>query len=118
MRVFPAAATGTFRVTEKPMELGGYWLPTGTNIAVPIYGLHMLPAHFPQPEKFLPQRWLSSAPPGAVLYQPPATGALPSAACFQSSVTASHCLKTSFPWQCLILCPSRQGFVVIELLSH
>jgi cytochrome P450 len=45
------------RVTSQPTELGGYFLPQGTEVFVSIYQTHQMPELYPQPEVFSPQRW-------------------------------------------------------------
>jgi cytochrome P450 len=45
------------RVTSQPTELGGYFLPSGTEVFVSIYQTHQMPELYPQPEVFRPQRW-------------------------------------------------------------
>ncbi|CAF1466073.1 unnamed protein product [Adineta steineri] len=46
------------RVASAPYELGGYQLPKGTVINVPVYSLHHDPNVWPDPEKFIPERFL------------------------------------------------------------
>nr|BFD86221.1 cytochrome P450 [Streptomyces sp. Xyl84] len=59
------------RVTTEETELGGCRLPRGATVLYSPYLLHHDPASFPDPERFLPDRWLPSAadavPPGAML---------------------------------------------------
>ncbi len=50
------------RVTSQDIELGGYFLPQGTEVFVSIYQTHQMPDLYPQPERFNPQRWESIAP--------------------------------------------------------
>jgi len=38
---------------------GGYQLPAGVNVGVSSYELHLDPTIFPEPEKFLPERWIN-----------------------------------------------------------
>ncbi|MCG6135812.1 MAG: cytochrome P450 [Nostoc sp. LLA-1] len=56
MRILPPVPWNA-RVTSQPTSLGGYDLPQGTEVFVSIYHTHHLPAVYPNPEKFDPQRW-------------------------------------------------------------
>ncbi len=38
--------------------LGGYKLPTGVRVAINIYGIHHSPLYYPDPESFIPERFL------------------------------------------------------------
>ncbi|CAL5222082.1 g4389 [Coccomyxa viridis] len=59
LRMFPVAATGLSRCTDEDCVLGGYHIPAGTEVQVPIYTIHMLT--FKAPESFLPERWANKA---------------------------------------------------------
>jgi cytochrome P450 len=61
MRVLPSVVYNTRNSTE-PFELGPYHLPSGTTVGFSNYITHHMPELYPQPEKFLPQRWLSTTP--------------------------------------------------------
>jgi cytochrome P450 len=50
------------RVTSQPTNLGGYELPAGTEVWVSIYHTHQMPEIYPEPERFLPQRWETIQP--------------------------------------------------------
>jgi cytochrome P450 len=56
LRVLPPVPWNA-RVTSQPTSLGGYELPTGTEVFVSIYHTHHMPEIFPNPEKFDPKRW-------------------------------------------------------------
>ena len=45
------------RVTSQPTVLGGYEIPTGTEIWASIYYTHRDSDIYPEPQKFNPQRW-------------------------------------------------------------
>ncbi|MGX1128861.1 cytochrome P450 [Streptomyces glaucescens] len=51
------------RVTTRDTELAGRRLPRGTTVLYSPYLLHHDPASFPEPERFLPERWLPGRPP-------------------------------------------------------
>lgn len=50
------------RHVAKPYQLGRYLLPVGTRVAPSIYLLGMRPDAYPEPERFLPERWLGVKP--------------------------------------------------------
>jgi cytochrome P450 len=57
LRLYPPAyAFG--REVETAFELGGYTLPAGSQIVVSPYGIHRNPRYFPDPDGFMPERWL------------------------------------------------------------
>ncbi len=64
------------RVTTRETTLAGHRLPLGTTVLYSPYLLHHDPASFPEPERFLPERWLreraTADPRGAM--QPFAAG--------------------------------------------
>ncbi|MEV8552264.1 cytochrome P450 [Streptomyces glaucescens] len=47
------------RVTTRDTELAGRRLPRGTTVLYSPYLLHHDPGSFPEPERFLPERWLA-----------------------------------------------------------
>ena len=50
------------RTLRAPMRLGGYELPAGVKVVPSIYLVHRRPDVYPEPERFLPERFLDSAP--------------------------------------------------------
>jgi len=50
------------RTLKAPMCLGGYDLPAGVKIVPSIYLMHRRPDVYPDPERFLPERFLDRAP--------------------------------------------------------
>jgi cytochrome P450 len=56
LRLRPPAA-GVLRRLREPMAVAGRVLPAGVNIFVPSVLLHHDPRLFPEPERFLPERW-------------------------------------------------------------
>jgi cytochrome P450 len=61
MRLLPPVAFNT-RTTAEPVELGPFRLTRGTTVVFSHYITHHMPELFPQPERFLPDRWLTIAP--------------------------------------------------------
>ncbi|MEV5437619.1 cytochrome P450 [Streptomyces sp. NPDC052682] len=59
------------RVTTRETELAGQRLPRGTTVLYSPYLLHHDPASFPEPDRFLPERWLpgrgGAERPGAMI---------------------------------------------------
>jgi cytochrome P450 family 135 len=53
----------------KPLELGGYELPTGTVVAPCVYLIHRNEEIYPHPRHFLPERFLEE-PPGTYTWIP------------------------------------------------
>ena len=50
------------RTLKAPMEFGGYELPAGVKVAPCIYLVHRRPDIYPEPDRFLPERFLDQAP--------------------------------------------------------
>lgn len=59
LRIRPVVP-GVVRKLKEPLELRGYELPAGTRVAPNIYLTHMNPAVFPEPKRFLPERFLEN----------------------------------------------------------
>lgn len=60
MRLFPAIGTQIPRIVPSTgTTLANTYLPPGTTVGVNLWALHHDPSIFPDPEKFLPERWLS-----------------------------------------------------------
>jgi cytochrome P450 len=53
----------------EPMEIGGRLLPAGVTVAPSIYLVHRRPDIYPEPERFLPERFLDT-PPGTYTWIP------------------------------------------------
>lgn len=63
LRLYPPAAAFGRRPLED-VELGGYRIPKGTSVFVSPYVTHRNPRYFPDPDAFVPERWLGpDAPP-------------------------------------------------------
>jgi cytochrome P450 family 135 len=57
------------RTLKQPMEFGGYELPAGVKVAPCIYLVHRRPDVYPEPDRFLPERFLER-PPGTYTWIP------------------------------------------------
>ncbi|KAJ3577450.1 hypothetical protein NPX13_g3117 [Xylaria arbuscula] len=44
---------------EQGMSIGGHWIPGNTTVHSPPYTMHRDPEAFPNPEQFIPERWLA-----------------------------------------------------------
>jgi len=56
MRIYPPAYI-LGRIAIRPVDLGDYQLATGTIIDFSPYIMHRRPDFYPEPERFLPERW-------------------------------------------------------------
>lgn len=61
MRILPASAYSQ-RINTEAVQLGPLHLPRGTGIVFTPLVTHHLPELYPQPEKFLPDRWIDLRP--------------------------------------------------------
>lgn len=61
MRLLPASAYSQ-RVNVEAVQLGPLYLPRGTGIVFTPLVTHRLPQLYPQPDRFLPDRWLNLRP--------------------------------------------------------
>jgi cytochrome P450 family 135 len=68
LRLRPVISMVNRRLTE-PVEIGGWQLPAGVSVAPCIYLLHRRPDLYPEPERFLPERFLDR-PPGTYTWIP------------------------------------------------
>jgi cytochrome P450 family 135 len=57
------------RTLKAPMRFGGYELPAGVKVVPSIYLVHRRPDIYPEPERFLPERFLER-PPGTYTWIP------------------------------------------------
>jgi len=70
MRLYPPAPAISREVRE-PFELGGYWMPRGTQMFAMSFLTHHDARFFPEPERFRPERWdrdAASPPPRHAFY--------------------------------------------------
>jgi cytochrome P450 len=68
LRLRPVIVLVARRLTE-PVEIGGYELPAGVTVTPCIHLVHRDPETYPEPERFLPERFLES-PPGTYTWIP------------------------------------------------
>jgi cytochrome P450 len=59
LRIRPVVP-GVVRKLTEPLELRGYEIPAGTRVAPNIYLTHRNPSVYPEPERFLPERFLEN----------------------------------------------------------
>lgn len=63
MRLYPPTTALMTRRCTRPIDLGGYTLPTGTLLRVTLWQLQRDPRNFDAPDAFRPERFLPDAPP-------------------------------------------------------
>jgi cytochrome P450 len=61
LRLRPVISLVARQLTE-PVEIGGRLLPAGVTVTPSIYLVHRRPEIYPEPERFLPERFLDRAP--------------------------------------------------------
>ena len=65
-RVVPEASHKQGRPGLEEFDLMGYPIPAGTIVGTQAWSMHRNPSIFPNPEHFLPERWLELTQPGAL----------------------------------------------------
>ena len=68
LRLRPVIVLVIRKLTE-PVELGGYELPAGASVTPCIHLIHRNPEIYPEPDRFLPERFLEN-PPGTYTWIP------------------------------------------------
>jgi cytochrome P450 len=68
LRLRPVISIVIRKLTEA-VEIGGYELPAGVSVAPCVYLAHRNPEVYPEPQRFLPERFLDS-PPGTYTWIP------------------------------------------------
>jgi len=68
LRLRPVISIVARRLTE-PVEIGGRVLPAGVTVAPSIYLVHRRPDVYPEPERFIPERFIDN-PPGTYTWIP------------------------------------------------
>ncbi len=61
LRILPPIVFSS-RVCGEPVEIGSYNFAEGTTFILSHYITHHMPDLFPQPERFLPERWANTSP--------------------------------------------------------
>lgn len=62
LRITPPTSQGLTRETPaEGMDVAGEYIPGGTSVAVSAYIAHRDPVVFPEPEQYIPDRWLGEA---------------------------------------------------------
>ena len=56
MRLYPPAYV-VLRLSVEDCEIGGYKIPRGSSVGTSSWVVHRDPRYFPDPERFLPERW-------------------------------------------------------------
>lgn len=59
LRLYPPIVLFTARVCSKDTAVAGYTLPAGTHVILPTWHVHHNPNIWPEPQKFIPSRFLS-----------------------------------------------------------
>jgi len=68
LRLRPVISIVVRHLTE-PVEIGGYELPAGVGVTPCVYLVHRNPEVYPEPDRFLPERFLDN-PPGTYTWIP------------------------------------------------
>ncbi len=68
LRLRPVISIVLRKLTES-VEIGGYQLPAGISVAPSVYLVHRNPEIYPEPQRFLPERFLER-PPGTYTWIP------------------------------------------------
>jgi cytochrome P450 len=68
LRLRPVIVLVIRKLTE-PVEIGGYELPAGASVTPSIHLVHRNPEIYPEPDRFLPERFLDN-PPGTYTWIP------------------------------------------------
>jgi hypothetical protein len=87
MRMYPAASSGTIRITDRPITLAGHSLPAGQPVLIPFFAVHRNPRLWQDPDSFRPERFLQTAAGQAAAASAPtaAAGTAPAGAGKQGS---------------------------------
>lgn len=59
--MFPVGGSGIGRYADRDIDLGGFLIPKGTEVAVCLHTMHMVPWNFPEPTRFSLDRWLQDS---------------------------------------------------------
>jgi cytochrome P450 len=84
LRLYPPAYI-TSRLAEKDVEIGGHFVPAGTDVMANIHAMHRRPEYFPDPERFDPDR-----------FEPEAEKRIPKGAYVPFGAGARVCIGNAF----------------------
>lgn len=62
MRILPSVPMLFLRVCADAASVGGFDMPKGSNVLISPLATHHDPVLFPQPERFMPDRWIDMTP--------------------------------------------------------
>ena len=62
LRLYPPSAI-IFRLSTQDTTIAGMPVPAGTGVWIPVHVVNRDPENFPDPDNFLPDRWLDSSEP-------------------------------------------------------
>lgn len=57
MRVKPVASTGSTRITQRDLHIGGFTIPANTFVVCPFDAVHHFPGNWKDADRFKPERW-------------------------------------------------------------
>jgi cytochrome P450 len=78
-------------VTTGGITINGDFIPEGTIVGVPAYAIHHNPEYFPEPDKFIPERWLAAdTDSGATDGSKPSSSAFPDVPRTRESVSRTR----------------------------
>lgn len=97
-RLFPTIVSTLPRILLEPLQLGEYSLPKGTIVGMQNWLHHRDPIIFPNPDKFLPERWVL---PNSVSHAQAMEGSLT-----PFSVGRRNCIGQNLAWEELYIAVS------------
>ena len=72
-RLYPSVPVYN-RVTEREIMVAGYKIPAGVTLLINVIGIHKDPKHWPEPQKFIPERFLGNTKRHPYAYIPFSAG--------------------------------------------
>ncbi|KAJ1963219.1 hypothetical protein IWQ62_003285 [Dispira parvispora] len=59
LRVYPPVSLAVVRtIPDQGATIGGYYIPPGYNLGIPVYSINHSPLYWDKPNEFIPERWL------------------------------------------------------------